>query len=59
MPATPAGYAQQLYAALRVLDGSGAEQIFVEAPPESASWQAISDRLGRAALGSGLSDEAI
>ena len=49
LPPDAAGYAQQLYAALRALDTCGAELILVEQPPHDASWQGINDRLRRAA----------
>lgn len=52
LPADPAAYAQGLYAALRTLDESGASQILVELPPDQPAWQAIHDRLKRAAAGS-------
>jgi L-threonylcarbamoyladenylate synthase len=42
-------YAHDLYAALRELDRSGAERILVEAAPAGADWEAVRDRLGRAA----------
>ena len=48
MPRAPQAYAQRLYAALRELDGAGCERILVEAPPESAEWAAVRDRLKRA-----------
>jgi len=48
MPREPHGYAQRLYAALRELDGTGCEQILVEAPPETPDWAAVRDRLVRA-----------
>lgn len=48
MPREPQAYAQRLYAALRELDGAGCEQILVEAPPDSAEWAAVRDRLKRA-----------
>jgi L-threonylcarbamoyladenylate synthase len=48
MPREPQGYAQKLYAALRELDGAGCELILVEAPPETAEWAAVRDRLVRA-----------
>ena len=48
MPREPQGYAQRLYAALRELDGAGCELILVEAPPETAEWAAVRDRLVRA-----------
>ena len=49
----PAGFAHDLYASLRELDACGADFIVVEALPETPDWQAITDRLGRAAVGSG------
>ncbi|MGH8691590.1 MAG: L-threonylcarbamoyladenylate synthase [Burkholderiales bacterium] len=48
MPREPQAYAQRLYAALRELDTAGCERILVEAPPESAEWTAVRDRLKRA-----------
>lgn len=54
-PADPAGYAHDLYANLRALDALGADIILVEAPAQSAEWQAVADRLGRAETGSGES----
>src|ERR1700682_623375 len=48
MPRDPSAYAQKLYAALRELDDTGCEVILVEAPPDSADWAAILDRLKRA-----------
>lgn len=56
-PAAASGFAHELYAALRELDHLGAERILVEAPERSAAWQAVADRLGRAAVGSGEDDE--
>ncbi|HXX10856.1 MAG TPA: L-threonylcarbamoyladenylate synthase [Burkholderiales bacterium] len=46
-------YAHDLYTLLRVLDRSGCVRIVVEAPPERAEWNAVRDRLMRAATGSG------
>jgi L-threonylcarbamoyladenylate synthase len=48
MPREPQAYARRLYAALRELDSAGCERILVEAPPESAEWAAVRDRLKRA-----------
>ena len=48
MPRDPQAYAQKLYAALRELDSAECEQILVEAPPETAEWAAVRDRLKRA-----------
>ena len=49
LPADPAAYAKGLYAALHHLDESGVGCILVEAPPAAAGWEAIRDRLRRAA----------
>ena len=48
----PARYAHDLYANLRKLDACGAKRILVEAPPMTSRWEAVNDRLGRAAAGS-------
>jgi L-threonylcarbamoyladenylate synthase len=48
MPREPQAYAQRLYAALRELDSANREQILVEAPPDTAEWAAVRDRLQRA-----------
>jgi L-threonylcarbamoyladenylate synthase len=48
LPPDPEQYAQKLYAALRELDRSGATQILIEAPPATAAWAAVNDRLQRA-----------
>ena len=56
-PEDAAGYARELYAALRRLDASGADLILVEAPPHDAAWAAVEDRLQRAASGSGAEEE--
>jgi L-threonylcarbamoyladenylate synthase len=48
MPREPHAYAQRLYAALRELDNAECEQILVEAPPDTAEWAAVRDRLQRA-----------
>ena len=51
-------YAHDLYANLRRLDTSGARSILVEAPPSLAEWEAVNDRLSRAAAGTiALDDE--
>ena len=50
MPATAADYAQVLYAKLRALDDLTADIILIEAPPAEAAWQAVLDRLQRAAM---------
>jgi len=52
-------YAHDLYANLRRLDAAGAVRIVVEAPPATPPWEAVNDRLARAAAGAGdpLDDE--
>lgn len=52
LPATPEGFAYALYAALRAMDGTGADVILVEAPPQDGAWLGVNDRLRRAAHGS-------
>jgi L-threonylcarbamoyladenylate synthase len=49
MPDDAAATAQQLFAVLREFDAQGAKLIWVEAPPESADWDGVRDRLQRAA----------
>ena len=44
-------YARDLYANLRALDVSGCDEILVEAPPATADWIAVRDRLDRARTG--------
>ena len=53
----PSRYGHDLYANLRRLDGSGAKKILVEAPPQSPEWEAVNDRLSRAAAGAGALDD--
>jgi L-threonylcarbamoyladenylate synthase len=53
LAASPGAYAQALYAALREMDGSGADMIVVETPPQEVPWLGVNDRLRRAAHGSG------
>jgi len=48
LPGDPAGYASGLYAALHELD-ERADVILVEAPPATPGWEAVCDRLMRAA----------
>jgi len=52
-PSDPVRYGHDLYANLRMLDGSGAKRIVVQAPPDAAAWEAVNDRLTRAAAGTG------
>ncbi len=54
LPATPAGFAQALYATLREMDGQGCERLIVQQPPAEAAWAAVLDRLSRAVVGSGI-----
>ncbi len=49
MPPDAAQTAQQLFAVLREFDQQGVKLIWIEAPPESAEWDAVRDRLQRAA----------
>ncbi|MDR0737146.1 MAG: threonylcarbamoyl-AMP synthase [Zoogloeaceae bacterium] len=49
LPADPAQYARMLYASLRELDGAALDLIVVEMPPVGFTWNAIHDRLRRAA----------
>ncbi len=49
MPAGPDDYARELYARLRALDALHADRLLIEALPAEAVWQALRDRLARAA----------
>jgi len=49
MPADPARYGHDLYASLHALDDCDCKVILVEAPPEGPGWEAVRDRLSRAA----------
>ena len=49
MPSNPAECAHELFARLRELDASGAQEIWVEAPPLGPAWDGVRDRLKRAA----------
>jgi L-threonylcarbamoyladenylate synthase len=53
----PTRYGHDLYANLRTLDASGAKRIVVEAPPNNPAWEAVNDRLARAAAGAGELDD--
>ena len=48
-PRQPEVFAQNLYAWLRAMDASAAQQLWIERPPNDAAWQAVNDRLARAA----------
>jgi len=49
LPADPVGYAQTLYALLRDLDTQGYDHIWVQSPPSDPAWDAVNDRIHRAA----------
>jgi L-threonylcarbamoyladenylate synthase len=55
-PRDPARDGHDLYRNLRELDRHAATRILVEAPPRDAQWEAVNDRLGRAAAGSAGDD---
>jgi len=57
LPADSAGYARELYAALRELDKARMDLIAVEAIPDTPDWAAVADRLSRAVCGAGEQDE--
>lgn len=50
-PTSAAGFAHELYARLRELDKVGAHRILVERVPDEPAWEAVRDRLQRAAAG--------
>lgn len=56
-PRDALGYGHDLYDNLRKLDATGAARILVEAPPATMAWEAVNDRLTRAAAGAGLLDD--
>ena len=49
MPMDHHGYAAQLYSTLHRVDARGYDWIAVDAPPDSPEWDAVRDRLKRAA----------
>ncbi len=49
LPNDPAQAAEQLYAALHTQDAAQAEVILIESPPATPEWDALRDRLQRAA----------
>lgn len=49
MPSNSADYAQIMYSVLRNLDNQNYQKIIFEMPPQLPQWQAINDRLSRAA----------
>lgn len=48
LPAQPEDYAHKLYASLRTLDDWQVALIVVELPPQTETWRAVNDRLGKA-----------
>jgi L-threonylcarbamoyladenylate synthase len=48
-PADPQEYARRLYTMLHELDAAGAQRILIAQPPAGPDWEAVADRLGRAA----------
>jgi L-threonylcarbamoyladenylate synthase len=56
-PASAAEYARRLYALLHQLDESGAARILVAAPPQGEAWEAVHDRLRRAAAAAEPDDD--
>ncbi|AFS54014.1 YrdC/Sua5 family protein [Leptospirillum ferriphilum] len=50
MPREAEAYGQALYAVLHFFDRAGVDRILVEFPPQTGEWEAVNDRLGRAAL---------
>lgn len=48
LPDDPAGAAREIYRALHQLDVAGLDLLVIEAPPGSAEWSAVRDRLLRA-----------
>ena len=56
-PGDARAYGHDLYASLRALDANGAGLIVVETPPARPDWEAVRDRLSRAAAGADDEDE--
>lgn len=53
MPGDPEGYGRALFAMLHALEDTGCEVAWVEEPPDEPAWDAIRDRLVRAATPAG------
>ena len=53
-PEAAADYARALYALLHELDAAGAQRLLIARPPTGPAWDAIHDRLTRAAAGAGV-----
>jgi L-threonylcarbamoyladenylate synthase len=49
MPTAPAAYGVSMYAALHGLDAQNVPEIVVQSPPTTQEWEAVWDRLNRAA----------
>lgn len=49
MPADPESYGASLYRVLHALDALGARELVVQAPPAGPAWEAVADRLRKAA----------
>lgn len=49
LPADPDAYAHELYSALRELDALALDGLLIEEPPQNPAWDAVRDRLRRAA----------
>ncbi|MBT9491445.1 MAG: threonylcarbamoyl-AMP synthase [Paucibacter sp.] len=49
MPDDALAAAQQLFTVLRELDAAGAQEIWIELPPQGSEWDGVRDRLTRAA----------
>ncbi|MFO7542847.1 MAG: L-threonylcarbamoyladenylate synthase [Thiobacillus sp.] len=54
MPDAGDTFGHDLYAVLRDADALGCTAILIEQPPATPEWEAVNDRLRRAAAGSGL-----
>ncbi len=52
-PTDPQTHGRMLYDALRRLDGLGVDRLLIETVPAGEAWDAVRDRLARAATGSG------
>lgn len=50
MPDAPAAFARELYATLRRLDAAGHDRLLMQTVPGDVGWQAVRDRLQRAAV---------
>jgi L-threonylcarbamoyladenylate synthase len=48
LPADPAAFAEQLYAEMHAADEAGWDWLAIAAPPDTAEWSGIRDRLRRA-----------